>query len=245
MVILDRVNDKKKAASEKKQEEEKEANPEEEFKFKDILSFKLPFWLLTISCVVTYMSIFPYIQKVSDLVKNRNNIDSESGGTLFGIPYLISAIASPVLGKVIDGVGKRALFITLSSALLIVAFLISLNLPGTDQSKLECIPLVLVGIAYSVYCAAIWGSIPYTVTPQTVGTAFGICTAIQNIGLVIAPTIVSYLEEHTTRGYNFFWILVFFIGVNVIGLICNGYLYYIDLKYYDGILDRVDTGEAI
>lgn len=78
------------------------------------------------------MSIFPYIQKVSDLVKNRNNIDSSTGGTLFGIPYLISAIASPVLGKVIDNLGRRALFITLSSALLIVAFIISACLPGTD-----------------------------------------------------------------------------------------------------------------
>lgn len=112
---------------------------------------------------------------------------------MFGIPYLISAILSPILGKVIDKVGMRAMFITMSSAVLILAFIISMNLPGTDGSKLEIIPLTLVGCAYSVYCAAIWGSIPYTVSPQTVGTAFGICTAIQNIGLVIAPTVVGYL----------------------------------------------------
>jgi hypothetical protein len=34
---------------------------EEKFQWKDVWSFKLPFWLLTISCVVTYMSVFPYI----------------------------------------------------------------------------------------------------------------------------------------------------------------------------------------
>jgi len=60
MVILDKINDRKTAHVEISANE-KEKDPEEEFKFKDILQFKLPFWLLTISCVVTYMSIFPYI----------------------------------------------------------------------------------------------------------------------------------------------------------------------------------------
>jgi MFS family permease len=84
---------------------------------------------------------------------------------MFGIPYIISACASPIMGKVIDKLGKRALLVTLSSFVLIIAFGISAFLPETYGSKLEIIPLVLVGIAYSVYCAAIWGSIPYTVSP--------------------------------------------------------------------------------
>lgn len=164
---------------------------------------------------------------------------------MFGIPYLISAIASPILGKAIDKLGRRALFISVSSFLLIVAFSISISLPESDGSKLEIIPLVLIGIAYTVYCSAIWGSIPYTVAPQTVGTAFGICTAIQNIGLVIAPTIVGYLKTHTTRGFGYFYVLLFFIGVNIIGFMCNTYLYYIDIKYFDGVLNRVDQGDKI
>jgi len=45
--------------------------------------------------------------------------------------------------------------------------------------------------------------------------------------------------------FGYYWVLVFFVGVNVIGLLCNTYLYYIDLKYYDGILNRVDKGEQI
>lgn len=124
------------------------------------------------------MSIFPYIQIVSDLVQRRNNIDPKTSGTMFGIPYLISAVASPILGKAIDKLGRRALFVSISSFLLIVAFCISICLPASDGSKLEIIPLVLIGVAYSVYCSAIWGSIPYTVQPHTVGTAFGICTAV-------------------------------------------------------------------
>lgn len=40
----------------------------EKASLKDVLKFKLPYWLLTGSCVVTYMSIFPYLQVVSDLI---------------------------------------------------------------------------------------------------------------------------------------------------------------------------------
>ena len=34
---------------------------DDKFQFKDIFSFKISFWLLTVSCVVTYASVFPYI----------------------------------------------------------------------------------------------------------------------------------------------------------------------------------------
>ena len=32
----------------------------------------------------------------------------------------------------------------------------------------------------------------------------------------------------------------FFVGINLIGLILNLNLYYIDIKYNDGVLDKVD-----
>ena len=124
------------------------------------------------------MSLFPYIQIVSDLLQKKYGLSSKEAGSLFGIPYLISAFASPFLGFMIDRIGKRALMVSISSLMLICAFTISAFLPATQGSKAEIIPLVIVGVSYSIYCAAIWGSIPYTVTPQTVGTAFGITTAI-------------------------------------------------------------------
>ena len=36
---------------------------------------------------------------------------------------------------------------------------------------------------------------------------------------------------------------MFFIGVNVLGLISGIILYYIDIKYYNGILNKVDDGD--
>ena len=39
-------------------------------------------------------------------------------------------------------------------------------------------PLILLGIGYSIYAAALWAAVPYVVEPKTVGSAFGICTAL-------------------------------------------------------------------
>jgi len=42
---------------------------EDKFKFSDLKQFNgLPFWLVTMSCVMLYMVIFPYIQFASDML---------------------------------------------------------------------------------------------------------------------------------------------------------------------------------
>lgn len=124
------------------------------------------------------MSVFPYIQVSSDLLQKKYNFDEETAGKLFGVPYLISAATSPFLGFAIDRIGRRALIITVSSVILIIAYTLSMFMPACDQCYNEMYPLVFTGIGYSIYAAAIWGSVPYTVAPQTVGSAFGIATAI-------------------------------------------------------------------
>jgi len=98
----------------------------------------------------------------------------------------------------------------------------------------------MTGVGYSIYAAAAWGSIPYVVSQNTTGTAFGITTAIQNIGLVLAPTIVGEIKDHTKGiDHGFFWVNAFFLAVNVIGFILNASLYYQDIYYHNGVLDKV------
>lgn len=72
------------------------------------------------------------------------------------------------------------------------------------------------------------------------------CTAIQNIGLVIAPTVVGYIQEKTADNmFGYYWVNFFFVCVNIAGLIMNLTLYYLDIKYYDGVLDKVDKATRV
>jgi MFS family permease len=118
-------------------------------------------------------------------------------------------------------------------------------MPECDKCYNELYPLTLTGVGYSVYAAAIWGSIPYLVKGSAVGTAFGIATAIQNIGLVIAPTIVGMIKDNTKAyDHGYFYVNCFFVLINVIGLLINMTLYYIDIYQNNGVLDKVESKES-
>ena len=64
---------------------------------------------MTGSCVIIYMVIFPYIQNSSDMLEKRFNF-GKLASTFYSLPYIISGVMSPILGIIIDKIGKRALF---------------------------------------------------------------------------------------------------------------------------------------
>lgn len=123
-------------------------------------------------------------------------------------------------------------------------------LPGCEKGE-ECYreigPLVLIGIGYSIYAAALWGSIPYVVESRTVGTAFGFCTAIQNAGMAVAPTIVGAIIDATKNdsSHGYFWASAFWAIISIIGIALNVWLYYEDINNNGGILNKVHKGDAI
>lgn len=137
-----------------------------------------------------------------------------------------------------------------SSVLILLASAITIAIPARPAGSLDpqylcLIPLVLLGVGYSVYAAALWGCIPYTVPARLVGTAYGLCTAVQNIGLTISPLVGGYLQENTPKQGGYFWLMMYFCFLSAIGIVFNVWLYIDDLKNRGGILDRVDEGENI
>ena len=134
--------------------------------------------------------------------------------------------------------------VCLSSVILIIAYTASMMMPECHKCYNEVYPLVLTGIGYSIYAAAIWGSVPYVVNSAQVGSAFGMATAIQNIGLVVAPTAVGYIKDQTKSvDYGFFYMNSFFILINILGLVMNMGLYYIDIYRNNGVLDKPDDAQ--
>ena len=100
----------------------------------------------------------------------------------------------PILGFIVDKVGKRALFLVYSSIFLIFACVLTEMLPSAENGITNYsvfIPLILLGLGNTIVSIACWASIPYTCEKKVEGTAFGVCTSIQSIGLVIAPLIAA------------------------------------------------------
>jgi len=214
---------------------------DEAFRWSDIFDFGKSYWILTASCVITYMSVFPYIMNLSDILQSKYGFDKIQAGYLFGLPYIISAASSPFLGFAIDKVGKRAFLICMSSVLLTLAFTASMMMPECHRCYNETYPLVVIGVGYSIYASACWGSVPYVVPPNKVGTAFGLTTAIQNIGLVIAPTFVGYIKDKTRDiDHGFMYMNMFFVLINIVGFLLAASLLYIDVYERNGILESTD-----
>jgi uncharacterized membrane protein (DUF485 family) len=128
LVYLDRKAEKKNPNGERAGVSE-----DEKFKFSDLSKLSSCYWLITANCVLTYMSVFPFIQNVSDMLQTKNHFDKVTAGFLFGVPYMISAIISPFLGLAIDKIGKRAFMCCMSSLTLILAFTSSLMIPECYQ----------------------------------------------------------------------------------------------------------------
>lgn len=150
------------------------------------MTFRTKFWLICAGCVLTYSAVFPFMSLVTKMMELKYCIPDNIATKLYVIPYVISAALSPPLGYMVDRVGKRILLVIASSALILLGHVISICLKGYSPPPLaDCTAiygeigvLVIIGIGFSLYAAALWPAVPYVVSAKTVGTAFGVCTAL-------------------------------------------------------------------
>ena len=76
-------------------------------------------------------------------------------------------------------------------------------------------PMILLGFAFVLVPAAMWPSVPLIVRSERVGTAFGLMTAIQNIGLGLFPLLNGLLRDKTG---DYVASQVMFAGLGLVGL---------------------------
>jgi hypothetical protein len=164
---------------------------------------------------------------------DRQNKAQLEAGTIMSIPYIISAVLSPILGGVVDRFGMRAVIATMAPAVLVI---VHSFLAWTDVSPVG--PLVGQGLAYAGFAAVIWPSVPLVVPQRLVGLAYGVAFSIQNAGLASFPLIIAAIYADNDSKYipsvEVFFVLVALVGV-VVGLYMNFYDYY----YIDSVLNRV------
>jgi MFS family permease len=143
------------------------------------------------------------------------------------IPYIVSAVLSPILGGIVDRVGQRAVFASVAPLVLIVVH--ATLAFGHSSPFLPLLGQGRQGIAYSLFGAVIWSSVPLAVDPSIKGTDFGIINSIQNIGLVVFPLVVAAIHNHSNRQYLPF-VELFFVGCATMGVLVGIQLNLCDRK---------------
>lgn len=59
---------------------------------------------------------------------------------------------------------------------------------------------------------------------------------IDNLGCVVSPIIATYIRENTTTSHGYFWVMMYFVALNIIALLLSIFIHFIDKKYYKSIL---------
>ena len=90
--------------------------------------------------------------------------------------------------------------------------------------------LILLGFGYSLYATVIWACVPILIEAKTVGTAFGVITAIQNMGLGTVPILIGVIQDNTSLEDGYFWVTFLFICMGILGIITGICLLLIDFK---------------
>ena len=180
--------------------------------FSDIKKFTSSYWLVVMLCVTFYSAIFPFTALATDMFHDKWGIPlvSESTGgflaqalvnfrhmfsTAPGMTSIVifaSMVFAPFAGDLVDRIGKRATLMIVGSLMMIPAHLI---MGITHWNPLPS--MIVLGAAFVLVPAAMWPSVPLVVEEKRVGTAFGLMTAIQNLGLATFPLLNGKLRDAT------------------------------------------------
>ncbi|CAI2366563.1 unnamed protein product [Moneuplotes crassus] len=202
---------------------------EEKLDFSILKKFPISYWLICLSCVSVYSSIFPFTNISNSMFMHKYDLSLMVASRLTSSIFIIAALLCASFGFLIDRIGYRISFVILSSFLLLTAHSSFLFMPACDGCYEGLFPLICIGTAYSIYAAALWPMIPIVIKEEYLGTAFGCAIAIQNAGCGFGPNIVGFLQYYDTTYNN---TLIFFMLVSIFGIMCEICLYFTNKKYH-------------
>jgi len=186
----------------------REVPKQEKIIFKEIFSFSKSYWFVVMLCVTFYSGIFPFQTFAVKFFMQVHGTTREFGGFLSSMLTLSAMILTPLFGLFADYYGKRSLLMMLGSLLLIPVYLLMV------YTKINLlIPMAMMGLSFSLIPAVMWPSVAIIVDESKLGTAYGLMTMIQNIGLAGFNLMIGWSNDFSggyTMGMWIFSILGFF-----------------------------------
>ncbi len=162
----------------------------------DLWRFDRSYWYIVGLCVTFYSVIFPFRSTFAiKYFQHAHGLPLEEAGAMNGYVYLAAIFATPLFGLMVDKLGRRSAFMAVGTALLVVVF------PILGYTNLNLwVSTVLIGIAFSLVPAVLWPAVPYVVSAERLGTAYGLMTMVQNIGLTVCNLAAGMLNDASGAG---------------------------------------------
>jgi MFS family permease len=159
--------------------------------WRDLFNFGRSYWFIVALCVTFYSAIFPFQTFAIKLFMHVHGKSNEDAGFLSSLLTLFAMICTPLFGLFVDYLGRRATLMCFGSLLLVPVYLMMVY-----TSVPPIVPMVLMGVAFSLIPAVMWPSVAYLVEQARLGTALGLMTMIQNVGLAGYNLLIGWANEH-------------------------------------------------
>ncbi len=169
---------------------------QDKFNFKDVFSFNKSFWYIVLLCVTFYSGIFPFETFAIKFFQDVHHISRSVAGFQLSMLKVFAMVFSPLFGLLSDYIGKRSLLMMIGSFLLVPVYLLMAYTHITLY-----FPMALMGIAFSLIPAVMWPSVAIIIDESKLGTAYGLMTLIQNVGLTVFNFLIGAVND-ATGGYT-------------------------------------------
>jgi MFS family permease len=170
--------------------------PADRVVWKDLLQFDRSYWYVVGLCVTFYSVIFPFRSTFAiKYFQHAHDLTLQQASTMNSYVFLAAVFATPLFGLMVDRIGHRALFMAGGTLLLLLVFPV---LAYTSANL--WISTVMIGISFSLVPAILWPAVTYLVPGNRLGTAYGLMTMLQNIGLFIFNLAAGWINDRNHAG---------------------------------------------
>lgn len=170
---------------------------EDKIVFQDIFAFRPSFWYVSLLCMTFYSAIFPFTAFSTVFLQSKFGFSAIKGGFYTSLVITGTMFFTPLFGYLVDRIGRRATLMIIGSGLLIPVHL-TLALTYFPPS----VAMIVLGLAFSLVPAAMWPAIPIMVEEKRLGTAYGLMTLIQNIGLTVFNWLAGKITDFSDGNYK-------------------------------------------
>lgn len=161
-----------------------------------LLKFDLSYWYILGLHVLYAAVFFPFRTTYAiEYFQHVKGLSLQQAGVANSWVFFAAIFATPLFGLSADRFGRRALMLVFGTLLLPLTFIVlaltHLNL---------WVSTVMMGISFSLVPAVIWPATTLIVEPRRLGTALGLITLIQALGMAASNLAAGALADGAGAG---------------------------------------------
>eukprot|EP01012_Entosiphon_sulcatum_P060292 TRINITY_DN8517_c0_g1_i1.p1 TRINITY_DN8517_c0_g1~~TRINITY_DN8517_c0_g1_i1.p1 ORF type:complete len:653 (-),score=115.71 TRINITY_DN8517_c0_g1_i1:40-1956(-) len=179
-----------------------------------VQTFPVQFWLVCLTAMVYFSAIFPFQSTGTAMLVQRYDYSESSAQQLMSLLPLTSMFISPLLGIVVDQLGRKGTFIIVGLGIMFGAFAIMVTAPD-----LLLVTILVLGVVYSLLPAAVWPCVPCIVPSSSYGVAYGLLGSAANVGLTVAYPLVGTFQEWDFLGLQEMLLYMTFVAIGVVSAV--------------------------